>query len=482
MEHTSITINKKDSGYRGIWYFNQPSGDEFVYKYSGGLGTYCAKHRPLAIYREEVEKTFFCYGGTPEGAHRRHGKAELENGKAFEAGENGSGRGGFLLHMVSYYDHKTGTVPRPTILLDKQTADAHDNPVLSIDDRGYLWIFSTSHGTSRPSYIHRSRRPYDIDAFDRIPADIDNFSYMQPWYVDGFGFLAFHTRYHNPVLRTIGVMTSKDGRAWSDWTRLGAIGDGHYQVSEVWKKGESSRGRTPGRASIRAVTAFNYHPDNADSRTNLYCLQTDDGGWSWTSAGGDPVQPPLTEVSSPALVHDYQTEDRLVYLKDIAFDAEGRPVVLYIVSTGFESGPSVKERTWTTARWTGAEWEILPITTSDSNYDTGSLYIEEDGTWRIIGPTETGAQPYNPGGEMAMWQSLDTGRSWQKVSNLTTGSARNHMYARRPVAAHPEFYALWADGNPRKPSESRLYFCSRDGVVRRLPATMDGESAQPEFL
>jgi hypothetical protein len=56
------------------------------------------------------------------------------------------------------------------------------------------------------------------------------------------------------------------------------------------------------------------------------------------------------------------------------------------------------------------------------------------------------------------------------------------MYARRPVAAHPEFYALWADGNPRKPSESRLYFCSRDGVVRRLPATMDGESAQPEFL
>jgi len=35
------TLNKKADGYRGIWYMNQPSGDEFVYKYSGGLGTSC---------------------------------------------------------------------------------------------------------------------------------------------------------------------------------------------------------------------------------------------------------------------------------------------------------------------------------------------------------------------------------------------------------------------------------------------------------
>ncbi len=35
----------KDDGYRGIWYMNQPSGDEYAFKYSGGLGTYCAKHQ-----------------------------------------------------------------------------------------------------------------------------------------------------------------------------------------------------------------------------------------------------------------------------------------------------------------------------------------------------------------------------------------------------------------------------------------------------
>ena len=142
----TVTLNRKDTGYRGIWYMNQPSGDEYVYKYSGGLGTYCAKHKPFAVYCEKVDKTFFCYGGTTKDSNRQ------------------------LFHMVSYFDHKSETVPRPTLLLDKKTSDAHDNPVIAVDDGGYIWVFSTSHGTARPSYIHRSKRPYDIDEFELVPA------------------------------------------------------------------------------------------------------------------------------------------------------------------------------------------------------------------------------------------------------------------------------------------------------------------------
>ena len=39
----NVTINKKDDGYRGIWYMNQPLDSIYKYKYSGGLGIYCAK-------------------------------------------------------------------------------------------------------------------------------------------------------------------------------------------------------------------------------------------------------------------------------------------------------------------------------------------------------------------------------------------------------------------------------------------------------
>src|SRR3712207_513247 len=107
---TSATVD----GYHGIWYYNQPSKDKYVYKYSGGFATYPQQQSPIAIYVPSQQKTFFCYGGTTPGKQE-------------------------LLHMVSYYDHKTGMVPRPTLLTNKKTEDAHDNPVMSIDPQGYIW-------------------------------------------------------------------------------------------------------------------------------------------------------------------------------------------------------------------------------------------------------------------------------------------------------------------------------------------------------
>ncbi len=450
-----LTLNAKDTGYRGIWYMNQPSGDEYVYKYSGGLGTYCAKHKPFAVYCDKVEKTFFCYGGTTKDSDRK------------------------LLHMVSYYDHKTGMVPRPTILLDKKTSDAHDNPVISVDDQGTIWIFSTSHGTSRPSYIHKSRKPYNIDDFDLVnPTKIENgqdvpmtnFSYMQPWHLQDRGFVCFFTRYNYPVDRTICFMTSRNGVKWSPWLRLAAMDQGHYQISAAGKN--------------KAGSAFNFHPagKGLNWRTNLYYIETSDLGKTWQSVDGQSLELPLTKSQNPALVHDYQAEGLNVYLKDIRFDNQDKPIILIVTSKGYESGPKNDPRTWTTARWTDSTWQIRPVCTSDNNYDMGSLYIEDDKTWRIIGPTETGPQPYNPGGEMAMWITHDEGATWKKVKQLTKNSPRNHTYARRPVNAHPDFYAIWADGHGRKPSQSTLYFCDKQGNVRVLPREMTGDFAKSELL
>ena len=452
---SEVAINAKDNGYRGIWYMNQPSGDEYIYKYSGGLGTYCAKHKPFAVYCDRVRKTFFCYGGTTTDSNRR------------------------LLHMVSYYDHNTQMVPRPTILLDKKTSDAHDNPVISVDDKGYIWIFSTSHGTSRPSYIHRSKKPYDIAEFEFINAikiedseeiPMTNFSYMQAWHVPGKGFVCFFTRYKYPADRTICFMTSRNGVRWSRWIRLAAIQKGHYQISAVCKS--------------KAATAFNFHPQEKglNWRTNLYYIETADFGEIWRTVDGRKLTLPLTDVKNPALVHDYRLQGLKVYIKDIRFDKEQRPVILFLTSKGYESGPKNDPRTWTTARWTGRKWQIRPAFVSDNNYDMGSLYIENDETWRVITPTETGPQPYNPGGEMAMWISKNLAKTWKKVKSLTKESLYNHTYARRPVNAHPDFYAIWADGHGRKPSKSRLYFCDKGGTVRVLPREMTGDFVKPKML
>ena len=182
------------------------------------------------------------------------------------------------------------------------------------------------------------------------------------------------------------------------------------------------------------------------------------------------------------MVHNYEKDGLNVYMKDILFDEVGRPVILYITSGGYEAGPENAPRTWTTARWNGTAWEIRPITVSDNNYDMGSLYIESDGTWRLIAPTERGPQAYNPGGEIALWISGDKGGHWKMVKQVTENSPRNHTYARRPVNAHPEFYAVWADGHGRQPSISNLYFCTKDGTVKVLPREMTSEYAVPETV
>lgn len=449
-------LNKKANGFKGIWYMIQPTGNEFAYKYSGGLGTYPANHRPFAIYAKEVNKTFFCYGGTDE-------------------------KNSTLLHTISYYDHHTKMVANPTIVLDKKTVDAHDNPVISIDSLGYIWMFSTSHGVERPSYISKSVKPYDISKFELVNAteNVDgedipftNFSYFQVYYEKGKGFLALFSRYDAEHRRVIGFNTSKDGQKWDKWTVIGNIEGGHYQVSA----------KVGGKIGI----AFDYHPDGKglDYRTNLYYLASSDWGKSWQTMSGEVPKLPLTSRENIALVKDFTSLKLNNYLLDVNLDENGSPLILSVSSKGPEPGPQNGKRDWhffyTDQK--NKTWKSTVITASDSNYDMGSIYVEGKKTLKVIGPTNEGPQAYNPGGEMVAWVSKNYGESWKVAKELTLHSERNHSYLRKPNDAADGFYGFWADGNGRKPSESTLYFTNKKGEVFILPRTMTGDFIPVEKL
>ena len=186
--------NQKIDGYRGIWFeLNQKY--EFGDKYSGGLGTYTAKHIPLAIYSPEVSKTFFVYGGTTS-PHERH-----------------------LLCMIGYYDHKTGLVPKPTIVYDKGGVDdPHDNPSIMLDDQGFIWVMVSGRGTSRPGIKLKSTKPYSIEAFEKIQQE--EFTYPQIWNTQS-GFAHFFTKYTG--IRELYFETSQDGIIWTKDIKLAGI-------------------------------------------------------------------------------------------------------------------------------------------------------------------------------------------------------------------------------------------------------------------
>lgn len=438
----SADASEKADGYKGIWYYNQPSEDKYAYKYSGGLATYTAKHIPLAVYVPKAHKTFFVFGGS-----RGLGSKTL-------------------LIAIGYYDHKTGMVSKPTVIAEEDTTDAHCNPAMTIDNDGYIWVFAPTHGGTKDGIYYKSKFPLDIDEF-RV-AGQKRFSYPQPWYFDGFGHMLLFTKYTDG--RELYVSDSTDGITWAPDQKIVGFG-GHYQVS--W-----AHGRKRG-------TACDWHPPvgGLNARTNLYYLESSDFGRTWTNAAGKVLNVPLNSPKNDALVREYQVEHQLVYVKDLDFDERGRPVILYVLSHGFESGPKNGQRVWTTARWTGSRWDFRKVTTSDHNYDTGSLYIEKDGTWRVIGPSAPGPQAWGTGGDVEIWTSKNQGKTWTKLRQVTNNSSYNHSHVRRPVNAHPDFYTFWADGDPFKPSESRLFFTNKTGdKVWMLPEKMTKDFEHPTAL
>jgi hypothetical protein len=137
---------------------------------------------------------------------------------------------------------------------------------------------------------------------------------------------------------------------------------------------------------------------------------------------------------------------------------------------------------WVLARRGGNAWKTSPITTSDHNYDFGQLYLESETLWRLIAPTDPGPQPWMTGGEIVSWTTGDRGNTWQRAATITKNSRSNHTYVRAPLNARDDFYAFWADGEPRTQSESSLYFTDKAGeTVWQLPRNMSTATTQPQI-
>lgn len=436
--------NTKIDGYRGIWFeLNQKY--EYGDKYSGGLGTYTAKHIPLAIYSAKADKTFFVYGGTTK-KNERH-----------------------LLCMVGTYDHGTGMVTQPTVAFDKiDVDDPHDNPVILIDDNDYIWVFVSGRATKRKGVKLKSTKPLSIERFEIV--ETSEFTYPQIWNTNE-GFFHFFTKYTG--IRELYFETSLDAKTWSNVQKLAGIPSGkdnrsgHYQVSNQFDNGKI------------LGTFFNRHPNgNVDKRTDLYYVQTINHGTSWTTVDGTSVSIPVAEIESPTRVVDYLAQGKNVYMKDMGFDKNGYPVCLYLTSSGHEPGPKNAPYEWRITFWDGSLWNTNIIGTADHNYDMGSLFIEED-KFKIVVPTETGPQKYGVGGELAIYKSETLGGKWKRKKQITNNSAFNNSYVRRPLNYKAPFSFFWANGNPSKMSISELFFGNFEGTVYKLPYKMEADFEKP---
>jgi hypothetical protein len=90
------TPPQKDDGYRGIWYYNQPSKDRYVYKYSGGFATCPQQHAPIAVYRQKADKTLIELGGEVDRGGFLAARGGGHDGVAGQRAGSGAPQGGVL--------------------------------------------------------------------------------------------------------------------------------------------------------------------------------------------------------------------------------------------------------------------------------------------------------------------------------------------------------------------------------------------------
>lgn len=426
--------NEVMDGYRGTWY-EVGKKTEYGRLYSGGLGTFNGKHIPLAVYSDKAKKTFFTYGG-------------IDDDKK-------------LCCMVSYYDHRKQRVPKPVVVYRDTVNDPHINPVLCIDGQGYIWVFVSGRTKQPLGYKYRSRKPLNIDRFDLVSEE--EFSYPQPWYVEGEGFI--HLFGKNPGQWEVTFETSKDGLTWSEDTPIAAIraeGDqrtGHYQISNQ-------------RKNLIGVMFQRHLNGNSNRRTDLYYMQTTNMGKTWQAADGQTLQIPVTRPDAPCRVADYVERGRNVYLKDLNYDSEGNPVLVYLTSGGSEPGPESGPYDLMMARWDGNDWVFSEIGKADHNYDNAALFTE-GGEWTLVYQGIHSPYPYAVGGEITLKRSADKGVTWGVAERVTSGSTRNNGYVRRSAGGRAPFNYLWADGDPHAFSESAIWFGDLEGNTWKLPRQME---------
>ena len=198
-QSATATVLPSADGFYGIWYSNEPQADPYVYKYSGGMGTYTHQTSPLVMYSEEANRTYFVYGGT-------------------------NGQANTLRNYISYYDHDTKLLARPREVRNQPTTNNnHRNATLTIDDDGYLYVFGNSHGNTGTGNMYRSTQPYETDNFEEVPLPASVFgnnasnvklAYSSPNYWSNEGLAMVYNQYDDQ--RAVHIAKSTDGINWTN--------------------------------------------------------------------------------------------------------------------------------------------------------------------------------------------------------------------------------------------------------------------------
>jgi len=310
----------------GIWDIPQLYGiNKDVPKYTA-VGTYTAKHIPLAYWSNET--LYHVFTDNSDGDF--HVFAAKGNEEIVE------------VHTIENW------------------VDMHTNAIIYVDDDGYVFVHVASRGLShkfQSGKILKSQTPYELDFLCIDGCDNINFeAYPQVWLTNwdthvGYTYYTKDADIH--PTRNIRELWYRVGDK-----RVQLVKGGHYAVS--YYDGET------------LYLAYNQLVDaRPDNRINLYLMKTDNGV-DWFTIDNKPLELPLAPHSDDTLIYE---SNGYVYMKDITDGVK----ISFVESSDFD--PTKGERLI-------KEWhngEIKTINETNHNYNSSSYFGEytittQDGT------------------------------------------------------------------------------------------------------
>ena len=316
---------------------------------------------------------------------------------------------------VSAFDHDSG-IPTTVVLHSKLQVDDHTNPALLVWPDGRIEVFYAGHNGDR-MYYRVTRNPEDITSWEPEATISTNtsghfgFTYPNPIRLSAEAktYLFWRGGNWNPTFST-----RQDGE--STWSRARNL----IMVSgeRPYVKYDSKGGDTIGFAFTNA------HPAEAGD-VNIYYAYYKHGGIY--KADGSRIASLGTAIAPSQADKVFDNADK-VWVHDMAFDSQGRPVIV------FADFVSTIDHRYRYARWTGTRWVSHQITAAGGSISTegkGQPYYSGGITLDHEDP-DTVYLSRDVGGvfEVETWTTPDGGASWSRTAVTANSSANNY----RPIS------------------------------------------------
>lgn len=328
---------------------------------------------------------------------------------------------------VEAIDRRTGQQQK--VVLGHLPEDDHSDPSLLVEPDKRITAFYSGHSGKHMVY-RTTVRPEDVSAWGPRHTLTSNTP----------GRLGY--TYPNPVM-----LPSEDNRLWLFWrggnwepTFATRSSDGHWS-SAKGLIGSPGRQRpylkvaSNGRDRI-ALAFTDGHP--RDVQSSIYYAEYRHGEL-WTASGKSLGRPGALPIhpSHAEIVYDAKSSGVRAWVHDVAYDAQGRPVIV------FATFPSKANHEYWYARWTGGRWDLHQIVGAgpsisdaerlnspgrapnhaEQQYSPGIVLDPKDPSVvllsRKIGSTR----------QVERWTTPDGGSSWQHQA-LTDGAGVDSI---RPV-------------------------------------------------